>query len=105
MTRVTHDVDARPEAEEVAASLAAPWLIGAYTWHMTVREEAHQLIDAVPDDRLADAVELLRRWAETVHGERRRRFRTTATFDGEPDLGARAKEIAREAWSQGRQPA
>jgi hypothetical protein len=70
---------------------------------MTVREEAHQLIDAVPDDRLADAVELLRRWAETVHGERRRRFRTTATFDGEADLGARAKEIAREAWSQGRQ--
>lgn len=79
--------------------------IAAYTWRMTVREEAHQLIDAVPDDRLADAVELLRRWAETVHGERRRRFRTTATFDGEPDLGARAKEIAREAWSQGRQPA
>lgn len=78
---------------------------GAYTWHMTVREEAHQLIDAVPDDRLADAVELLRRWADTAHGDRRRRFRTTATFDGEPDLGARAKEIAREAWSQGRQPA
>jgi hypothetical protein len=72
---------------------------------MTVREEAHQLIDAVPDDRLADAVELLRQWAETVHGERRRRFRPTGTFDGEPDLGARAKEIAREAWSKGSQAA
>lgn len=30
-----------------------------------IREEAHQLIDAVPDDRLADAVELLRKWVET----------------------------------------
>jgi len=28
----------------------------------------------------------------------RRRFRTPASFDGGPDLGARAKDIAREAW-------
>lgn len=71
---------------------------------MTVREEAHRLIDAVPDDRLAEAVELLRRWVERGP-ERRRSFRTTAIFDGEPDLGARAKEIAREAWSQRRRAA
>ncbi|HEX5497328.1 MAG TPA: hypothetical protein VFX70_22420 [Mycobacteriales bacterium] len=51
---------------------------------MTVCEEAHRLLDSVPDDRLPGAVELLRGWAETGHGELRRRFRTTASFDGEP---------------------
>ncbi|WP_258165215.1 MULTISPECIES: hypothetical protein [Protofrankia] len=32
-------------------------------------------------------------------GERpRRQFRTTAVFDGEPDLGEHVKGIMREAW-------
>ncbi|TDU06243.1 hypothetical protein EDD99_4791 [Streptomyces sp. 846.5] len=67
---------------------------------MTVREEAHRLLDAVPEDRLPDAVELLRQWAEAERGERpRRRFRTTAVFDGEPDLATRSKEIVRDAWA------
>jgi hypothetical protein len=67
---------------------------------MTVRDEAHRLLDAVPEDRLPDAIELLRQWAEGKHGERpRRQFRTTAVFDGESDLAARAKEIVREAWA------
>jgi hypothetical protein len=66
---------------------------------MTVRDEAHRLLDALPEDRLMDAIELLREWAEVERGERpRRRFRTTASFDGDPDLGVRAKDIAREAW-------
>jgi hypothetical protein len=66
---------------------------------MTVREEAHRLLDALPEDRLNDAIELLREWAEVERGERpRRRFRTTATFDGEPDLGERAKDIVRDSW-------
>ncbi|WP_256103440.1 hypothetical protein [Streptomyces sp. ODS05-4] len=66
---------------------------------MTVREEAHRLLDALPEDRLPDAIDLLREWAEGHDGVRpRRRFRTTASFDGDADLGARAKEIAREAW-------
>ncbi|MFI8093271.1 hypothetical protein ACIF9R_33995 [Streptomyces sp. NPDC086080] len=57
---------------------------------MTVREEAHCLLDALPEDRLMDAIELLREWAEVERGERpRRRFRTTASFDGDPNLGAR----------------
>ncbi|MEY9966699.1 hypothetical protein ABIA33_004764 [Streptacidiphilus sp. MAP12-16] len=67
---------------------------------MTVREEAHRLLDAVPEDRLPDAVELLRQWAEVERGERpRRRFRTTAVFDGEPDLAAHSKDIVRAAWA------
>ncbi|MFC0865045.1 hypothetical protein ACFHYQ_22385 [Sphaerimonospora cavernae] len=67
---------------------------------MSVREEAHRLLDAVPEERLPDAVELLRQWAVVERGERpRRRFRTTAVFDGEPDLGERAKEIVRDAWA------
>jgi hypothetical protein len=70
---------------------------------VTVREEAHRLLDTVPEDRLPDAVELLRQWAEAEveRGERpRRRFRTTAVFDGEPDLAARSKEIVRDAWAR-----
>lgn len=66
---------------------------------MTVREEAHRLLDALPEDRLNDAIELLREWAEVERGERpRRRFRTTAAFDGEPDLGEHAKDIVRDSW-------
>jgi hypothetical protein len=73
---------------------------------MTVREEAHRLVDAVPEDRLPGAVEFLRQWAEVDRGERpRRRFRTTAIFDGEADLGARAKEIVRDEWSEERRSA
>jgi hypothetical protein len=66
---------------------------------MTVREEAHRLLDALPEDRLMDAIGLLRAWAEAEQTARpRRRFSTTASFDGDPDLGTRAKDIVREAW-------
>lgn len=69
---------------------------------MTVREEAHRLLDAVPEDRLRDAVNMLRQWASPEPGDvPHRRFRTTAIFDGEHDLGARAKQVVREAWSGG----
>ncbi|MGV9601054.1 hypothetical protein ACWDR1_30770 [Streptosporangium sandarakinum] len=40
---------------------------------MTVREEAHPLLDALPEDRLMDAVELLRGWIEVEWDERPRR--------------------------------
>jgi len=67
---------------------------------MTVREEAHRLIDAVPEDQLADAVQMLRQWSSPEPDDvPRRQFRTTAIFDGEPDLGTRAKAIVRDAWA------
>ncbi|WP_261560460.1 hypothetical protein [Frankia tisae] len=67
---------------------------------MSVRAEAHRLLDALSEDRLPEAVELLRQWAEMERDERpRREFRTTAVFDGEPDLGERAKYVVREAWA------
>lgn len=67
---------------------------------MTVRDEAHRLLDALPEDRLSDAIELLRQWTEVAHEARpRRRFRTTGVFDGEPDLAVRSKEIVRDAWA------
>ncbi len=73
---------------------------GTYTERVTVREEAHRLLDAVPEDQLPAAVEILRHWAATEHDEHpRRQFRTTAIFDGEEDLGFRAKEIVRNAWN------
>jgi hypothetical protein len=60
---------------------------------MTVREQEHRLIDAVPDDRLPDAMAFLRQWAQGEPAERpRHRFRTTGTFDGEPDLAARSED-------------
>lgn len=69
---------------------------------MTVREEAHKLLDAVPDDRLTDAIDMLRQWASPEPDSvPRRQFRTTAIFDGEHDLGSRAKQIVRGAWSGG----
>jgi hypothetical protein len=69
---------------------------------MTVREEAHRLLDAVPEDRLADAIDILRQWTSPEPGDTpRRRFRTTAIFDGEHDLGARSKQIVRDEWSGG----
>jgi hypothetical protein len=76
--------------------------VAAYTGWMTVREEAHRLLDTVPEDRLADAIDILRQRASPEPGDNpRRRFRATATFDGEHDLGARSKQIARDAWSGG----
>jgi hypothetical protein len=69
---------------------------------MTVREEAHRLIDAVPDDRLSYAMAFLRQWAQSGPSARpRRRFRTTGIFDGEPDLAAHSEEIVQEAWNRG----
>jgi hypothetical protein len=66
---------------------------------MTVRDEAHRLIDAVPEERIAAFVEILRQWAGTDSSQPPlRRFRTTAIFDGEPDLGARSKAIIRSDW-------
>jgi hypothetical protein len=62
------------------------------------KEEAHSLLDAVPEDRLTDAIDMLRQWASPEPGDiPRRQFRTTAIFDGEHDLGARAKQIVRDA--------
>jgi hypothetical protein len=46
------------------------------------------------------SVEMLRQWASPEPGDvPHRRFRTTAIFDGEPDLGTRAKTIVRDAWT------
>lgn len=60
------------------------------------RDRAHRLLDAVPEDRVSDAVEMLRRLAEpTPATVARRRLRTVGVFDGEPDLGRRSKEIFR----------
>lgn len=62
----------------------------------SAREDAHHLVDAVPDDRVDAVVLWLRRFTEAAEtAPPRRRFRTVGVFDGESDLGARAKEIVR----------
>jgi len=64
---------------------------------VTVREEA-QAGGRVPEDRHADAFETRHQWVSPEPGDTpRRRFRTTAMFDGDPDAGTRAKQIVRDA--------
>jgi hypothetical protein len=63
---------------------------------MAVREEAHRLLDEIPEDRLTDAIDMLRQRTNSEPGDiPRRRFRTTATFDGEHDLDVRTGQIVR----------
>lgn len=59
------------------------------------RKTAHQLVDALPRELVPDATALLQRLVHTGQPPPQRRFRTVGVFDGEPDLGRRAKEIAR----------
>jgi len=61
------------------------------------REEARRLLEAVPDERVSAALAALRQLAETQPDAEspRRRFRTAGVFDGDRDLGRRAKELAR----------
>ena len=66
------------------------------------RTHAHRLLDAVPEDRVSDAVEMLRHLAEPEPtAGLGRRFRTVGVFDGEPDLGRRSKEIVRSELNEG----
>jgi hypothetical protein len=61
------------------------------------RAHARRLLEALPDSRVDDAVALLRELTDSNEASpTRRRFRTVGVFDGEPDLGKRAKEIVRE---------
>ena len=62
------------------------------------------------DSRIPDAhpgpaghsADMLRQWASPEPGDvPRRQFRTTGIFDGEHDLGVRAKQVVRDAWSGG----
>ena len=69
---------------------------------MSTREDAHRLVDELPAERLDDVVRVLRGWStspeigELLDGEPVvRKFRTTAIFEGEPDLGSRVKDILR----------
>lgn len=64
---------------------------------MTVRDDAHRLLDEVPDEHLAEVLDTLQR-LHPVADRPRRKFRTTGSFEGEHDLGARTKAIVREDW-------
>jgi alkylated DNA nucleotide flippase Atl1 len=62
---------------------------------MTVRDDLHHLVDAVPEDRLPGAVELLRQFTEPAAARPRRVFRSAGTLSAESDLAARSEEILR----------
>ncbi|HKS48006.1 MAG TPA: hypothetical protein VJT49_23420 [Amycolatopsis sp.] len=66
------------------------------------REAARRLLEAVPDERVSDALLMLRQLADEPKTERpRRRFRTVGVFDGERDLGKRSKAIVRDEFGGG----
>lgn len=67
------------------------------------REEARRLLEAVPDERVSAALAALRQLAEVSPDAEppRRRFRTVGVFEGEHDLGRRAKEVARRELGSG----
>jgi uncharacterized protein YcsI (UPF0317 family) len=63
---------------------------------MSTREDAHQLLDTVPDDQLDGVIQMLRRWS--VAGPEPvaiRQFRTVGVLDAEPDYGERSKDLSR----------
>ena len=67
-------------------------------------EELEKLASFGSQVVLVDRVRLATcsQWASPEPGDvPHRRFRTTAICDGEHDLGVRAKQVVREAWSGG----
>lgn len=50
-----------------------PNKIPAYTESMAVREEAHRLLDEIPEDRLTDAIDMLRQRTNSEPGDIPRR--------------------------------
>jgi hypothetical protein len=76
---------------------------------MSVREDAHNVLDALPDDQVPAALDLLRKLAHAggVQETRRRGrvFQSMGVGHAEHDLGARAKEIARQELGQGQRRA
>lgn len=67
---------------------------------MSNRDELHQLIDQLGEDRLDDAEELLKDLTQrgTVH----RRFRFDAGMSAEADLGRRSEQVLRDELGSGR---
>jgi hypothetical protein len=63
---------------------------------MATREDVQRLMDAVPDDRLdAVWVALWQLVPEDADVPVVREFETDGVFEGDPDLGARVKDIVR----------
>ena len=60
---------------------------------MSTREELHELVEQLGDDRLDDAEAVLRELNQ--RGVVRRRFRFDAGMAAEPDLGERSEQVLR----------
>jgi hypothetical protein len=63
---------------------------------MSTRDDAHRLLDEVPDDQLDGVVELLRRWSNAAQPPTaRRQLSFVGAFEADPDLSVRTREILR----------
>src|SRR5262249_39067446 len=61
------------------------------------REDAHKLLDQIPADEVPAVIEHLRKLTRVPTSESgQRKFQTIGEFDGEPDLGARTRDILRQ---------
>jgi hypothetical protein len=63
---------------------------------MSVRDEARRLLDEVPEDRVIAARELLEQLVDEERAARPRRFASQGMGHADHDLGAGAKDIARQ---------
>ena len=66
------------------------------TRSVTIRDEVHRLVDALPESRLPAVETMLRSGLESPEAFSPRRFSSLGTLTAEPDLAARHEEILRE---------
>lgn len=60
------------------------------------RNDVHQLVDELGEDRLTEAAAALRGLVQRNSSSRRRQFRFAAGMSAEPDLATRSGEIVRD---------
>lgn len=69
------------------------------------REDAHHLVDAVPDDVVPAVIEWLRQLTEGGRPLARRRFQSLGAGEAESDLAERSAEILRRELGEGKKSA
>lgn len=62
----------------------------------STREDAHRLVDALDEDQVRQAVEVLRQLADEPDDQPTREFAWIGTWSAEPDLGERSGDILRQ---------
>lgn len=62
----------------------------------STRDDAHRLVDALDDQQVRQAVEVLRQLADEPDEQTTREFAWIGSWSAEPDLGERSGDILRQ---------